>query len=99
MPITPRWLCGFLGFSEKSALKVSYFNFFYIWEVQTLPNYDFICPLCREHDLVPSEITLQANYGSIYDGERVIIQLCGECFDVIFGTIIENYCGDGERDR
>lgn len=48
---------------------------------RTSPNDGFICPFCHEHDYAPSEIILQANYGSIYDGERVVIQLCGECFD------------------
>ena len=55
----------------------------------TKPNNDFICPLCHEHDYVPSEIILQANYGSSYDGERVVIQLCGECFDKIFTAFWE----------
>lgn len=50
-------------------------------EEHTSSNNDFICPLCHEHDYVPSEIILQANYGSSYDGERMKIQLCGECFD------------------
>lgn len=44
-------------------------------EEHTSPNNDFICPLCHEHDYVPSEIILQANYGSSYDKERVVIQL------------------------
>lgn len=58
-------------------------------EEHTLPNNDFICPLCHEHDYVPSEIILQANYGSSYDGEHVAIQLCGECFDKIWNKATE----------
>lgn len=50
-------------------------------EEYTSPNNDFICPLCHEPDYVPSEIIMQANYGSSYDGEYMIIKLCGECFD------------------
>lgn len=53
-------------------------------EEHTSPNNDFICPMCNEHDYVPSEIILQANYGSSYDGEYMIIKLCGECFDKIW---------------
>lgn len=52
-------------------------------EEHTLLNNDFICPACHKHDYVPSEIILQANYGSSYDGERMVIQLCGERFDKI----------------
>lgn len=47
----------------------------------------FICPVCGEHDYTPSTITLQANYGSIHDGERVTIKLCGGCFDKLLSAV------------
>lgn len=54
------------------------------------PNNSFICHLCHGSDYVPSEIILRANYGSIYDGERMTIKLCGDCFDKIHEAITEN---------
>lgn len=49
-------------------------------------NTDFICKcgLCGKSDLVMSELTLKANYGSSYDGEVLQIDLCGNCADKIF---------------
>lgn len=47
----------------------------------------FICPICGDKDYVSSTITLQANYGSIHDGERVTIRLCGECFDKLLSAV------------
>jgi len=55
---------------------------------QIVSNRDFICPLCHEHDYTPSEIVLHANYGSIYDGEHIAIQLCGDCFDKFWNKVI-----------
>lgn len=60
------------------------YNYLNDTKERTSPNNDFICPLCHEHDYIPSTITMQANYGSIYDGERMKIQLCGECFDMLW---------------
>lgn len=48
---------------------------------------DFKCPVCGNCDLTSSTITLQANYGSIYDGERVTLHVCGECFDKLLGFV------------
>lgn len=48
---------------------------------------DFICPVCGHEDYVPSTITLQANYGSIHDGDIVTINLCGDCFDKLVSAI------------
>ena len=44
-------------------------------------NMDFICPLCGKRDLFPSIVKLEANYGSVYDGERVTVNVCGLCID------------------
>lgn len=48
---------------------------------------DFVCPVCGSVALVPSTITLQANYGSQHDMECAKIELCGECFDKLLGII------------
>ena len=48
---------------------------------------DFICPVCGQRDYVPSMITLRANYGSIHDGDRVTIYICGSCFDKLVSII------------
>lgn len=48
---------------------------------------DFVCPVCGSVTLVPSTITLQANYGSQHDMERATVELCSECFDKLLGII------------
>lgn len=49
-------------------------------------NGDFIykCRLCGKTDIVMSELTLKANYGSSYDGEVLEVDLCGNCADRVF---------------
>lgn len=46
-----------------------------------ISNGDFVCEVCGQSDLVPSTVTIQANYGSQHDGETVTVQLCGDCVD------------------
>lgn len=41
----------------------------------------FICAICGGQYNFLSRITMQAGYGSSYDGEQVTIPLCGDCFD------------------
>jgi len=48
---------------------------------------DFRCPVCGNHDFTSSTITLQANYGSIHDGERVTLHVCENCFDRLLGFV------------
>lgn len=52
-------------------------------------NSGFICKcaICGKPDLVMSELTLKANYGSSYDGEVLQIDLCGNCTDKIFVSL------------
>lgn len=50
-------------------------------------NTDFICPLCGKSDLTWSAVTLQANYGSDHDGERVTVKVCGGCVDLLIGFV------------
>ena len=42
----------------------------------------FICALCGGRFNFLSTIIMHANYGSAYDGDKVEIPLCGDCFDV-----------------
>lgn len=49
-------------------------------------NRDFHCNLCGARDLVPSKITLEANYGSGHDGEQITLYVCGNCMDWLFDT-------------
>lgn len=42
---------------------------------------DFHCELCGAEDLVPSVIKLELNYGSKFDGDRLTLELCGNCAD------------------
>lgn len=52
-------------------------------------NGDFIykCRLCGKTDIVMSELTLKANYGSSYDGEVLEADLCGDCADKVFEAL------------
>lgn len=52
-------------------------------------NYDFICDVCGKRDLVPSTITLKANYGSTHDGERKKLHVCGQCLDWFFDGLVQ----------
>lgn len=46
-----------------------------------MPNNDFICDCCGQPEMCLSTITLTANYGSMYDGEKYTLYLCPSCFD------------------
>lgn len=50
----------------------------------------FYCDICDQSDLVPSAVTLEANYGSKYDGERVTLLVCGDCIDWFIESIAEH---------
>ena len=51
----------------------------------TRPNADFICPVCKqESPCYASFVTLQAGYGSVHDGEKAKVRICGECIDRLF---------------
>ncbi len=46
-------------------------------------NENFICKcaLCGGDYNFLSTVTINANYGSEFDGEQVVIPLCGDCLD------------------
>lgn len=49
------------------------------------PNADFICPVCKqESPCYASFVTLQAGYGSVHDGEKAKVRVCGDCVDQLF---------------
>ncbi len=52
-------------------------------------NYDFICDVCGRRDLVPSIVTLKANYGSTHDGEHKRLEVCGDCLDWLFEGLVQ----------
>lgn len=54
-------------------------------------NDDFICEVCGRPDLVPSMVTICANYGSQHDGETVTVKLCGECVDWLLDGLVRFY--------
>ena len=50
----------------------------------------FECDICDQDDIYgPSLITLEASRGSKHDGERVTLNVCGDCMDWIYDRIIE----------
>lgn len=44
----------------------------------------FHCGICGKEDLIPSRITIEANYGSVHDGEHLSLDVCGECIDFLW---------------
>lgn len=50
------------------------------------------CEMCGKNDLLLSELRLTCNYGSKYDGERMTIDICGNCADKIY-NLIQNVGG------
>jgi len=50
----------------------------------------FYCDICDQSDLVPSMVTIEANYGSKYDGERVTLRVCSDCIDWLLDNIAEH---------
>lgn len=54
------------------------------------PKLGFVCEVCGNTDLVPSNIILECNYGSAYDGERITLAICGNCADRLHDKIIKN---------
>lgn len=53
-------------------------------------NGGFYCDICDQTDLVPSVVTLEANYVSKYDGERVRLLVCGDCIDWLRDSIAKH---------
>lgn len=54
-----------------------------------IPVENFCCDICDQPDLVPSRVELVAAYGSVHDGERVKLKICGDCMDWLFNSISE----------
>ena len=51
-------------------------------------NGNFICEICGKPDMVASRIRLEANYGSVNDGTRLTLNVCGDCIDKIISKIM-----------
>lgn len=65
-------------------------------EEYTRPNADFICPVCKqESPCYASFVTLQAGYGSVHDGEKAKVRVCGACMDNLYRTLTQ--CGTGKE--
>lgn len=50
-------------------------------------NKGFICEICGQPDMVASKVILEANYGSVNDGERLELHICADCIDELFSFI------------
>lgn len=44
----------------------------------------FICKCCGKEEDFPSIATFEARYGSRYDGETMVLEICGKCVDMLF---------------
>lgn len=42
------------------------------------------CSICGKPEVYFSQIILEAGYGSKYDLERAILNVCGDCFDRLY---------------
>lgn len=45
------------------------------------------CEICGSRDDPFSEVRLTFGYGSINDGERVTLNVCGDCIDKLYDII------------
>ena len=50
-------------------------------------NTDFVCEICGKRDIVLSSLRLQCNYGSANDGEKLRLNICGTCADMVYERI------------
>lgn len=50
-------------------------------------NASFICEICGQPDMVASKVILEASYGATNDGERVMLDVCGNCIDKMFSYV------------
>lgn len=51
---------------------------------------DFIhdkCEMCGKQELSLSTLRLICGYCSQHDGERIVLNICGDCADKIYGLI------------
>lgn len=56
-------------------------------------NVNFICQLCGKHTQRPSALHILAGYESRHDMEHMTLNICGECTDALFDSLVM----DGER--
>lgn len=52
-------------------------------------NMNFVCEICGQPDMIASRLILEANYGSVNDGERITLDVCGGCIDRLFAVVLE----------
>lgn len=55
-----------------------------------VPDPVCVCEVCGQEDLCLSTIQLRANYGSIHDGERITLHVCGDCIDRLFDLLLND---------
>ena len=59
---------------------------------------EIICPICHNSTDTPSKVTLQCNYGSVYDGEYICLSICGDCADKLYRDV-SLIVGEGKNTR
>lgn len=55
------------------------------------------CEICGQDCLVASKVTFEANYGSVNDGERISLDVCGCCIDKLFSIVQNNILCKGDE--
>lgn len=45
------------------------------------------CEICGNKGLVYSTVNIAFNYGSVNDGEKLCLDVCGNCVDEIYSAI------------
>ena len=50
---------------------------------------EYTCPVCNQKSpCYASFVTLQAGYGSVHDGEKAKVRVCGNCMDALYGQLL-----------
>lgn len=52
---------------------------------------NFYCDICGKESLIPSRIIIECNYGTIYDGEKLMLEICGDCADRVYSNIVKAF--------
>ena len=48
---------------------------------------EYICAMCEKTTFCPSILTFNCSYGSVHDGEKIQVSLCGDCADELINSM------------
>lgn len=73
--------------SAEAKFSIERWEYIIVTEKQNNSFINKNCEICGHNDLILSSVQLCCNYGSKYDGESIVLNICGNCADKIFEAI------------